>query len=79
MEALGSVILLFGVITMTVGGFWALIKAFETGIGWGLAVLFLPFASLIWISCHWDRARKPVFMMLLSLIPVLIGSLVAGK
>src|SRR5581483_3733861 len=38
---------------------WLLVRAFKTGVGWGLAVLFIPFAFLVYARKHWDEAKKP--------------------
>jgi len=46
------------------------VHAFRTGLGWGLAFLFLPFASLVYAIKFWSEVRKPFLWWL--------GSSVAG-
>ncbi|MBK1722468.1 hypothetical protein [Thiocystis violacea] len=61
---------------------WLLVVAFQTDILWGLACLFLPFATLIFGILHWDRAAKPFLAHLgssflaLILTWVFVGSMV---
>ncbi len=50
---------------------WFLIIAFKKGIGWGFAVLFLPFVPLIFARKFWSEVKKP-FLISIS------ASLVAG-
>ncbi|NEX20073.1 cytochrome d ubiquinol oxidase subunit II [Thiorhodococcus mannitoliphagus] len=38
---------------------WLVVVAFKTHVLWGLACLFLPFATLIFAILNWDRAAKP--------------------
>lgn len=50
-----------GVIVSIIGGLWLLIMAFQTSVLWGLACLFIPFVSLIFVFTHWEEA-KPAFL-----------------
>ncbi len=43
---------------------WLAVLAFRRHVGWGLAVLFLPFAYIVFAVKHWDEARKPFLMTL---------------
>ncbi|NEV65249.1 cytochrome d ubiquinol oxidase subunit II [Thiorhodococcus minor] len=45
---------------------WLLVAAFKTHILWGLACLFLPFATLVFAILNWDRAAKPFLTHLAS-------------
>jgi len=45
---------------------WIVVVAFQTHILWGLACLFLPFATLVFAVLNWDRAAKPFFAHLAS-------------
>lgn len=59
---------------------WLLVVAFQTHILWGLACLFLPFATLIFGILHWNRAAKPFVAHLASsvLIGAVAWSLIGG-
>ena len=77
---LGIVVLaLIGIgwlVTM-VGGVWMMVNAFKTSLLWGLAYLFLPFASLVWMVMHWAEAKKP-FMVSLAGCAVMLAGLGVG-
>lgn len=47
---------------------WLVVVAFKTHILWGLACLFLPFATAIYGILNWDRAAKPFLAHLASTI-----------
>lgn len=38
------------------------VRAFRVGLGWGLAVLFVPFAPVFFAYTHWDTARGPALL-----------------
>jgi hypothetical protein len=48
----------------SVFGIWMLVIAFRTGVLWGLAVLFVPFAVLVFAITHWDECKKPFLLQL---------------
>jgi hypothetical protein len=66
---------LVGVIALIV----LLVRAFETNILWGLAVLFLtPFLLHVFAFVHWERAKKP-YLLLLASVLIALGSAVIQK
>ncbi len=54
-----------------------LIAAFREGIGWGLAVMFLPFAAMVFLIVHWYEAKK-AFVVQLTGFGVACASLWIG-
>ncbi len=38
------------------------VRAFQLSFGWGLALLFVPFAPLLFLYSHWDIARGPALL-----------------
>jgi len=40
-------------------GIWMLVLSFRTSVMWGLAVLFLPFAVVVFAIVHWQECKKP--------------------
>ena len=62
-----------GIISSFVGGIMLFIAAFRTGIGWGLSVLFLPFAPLIYIIMHWSEAWPAMKVQLLAFLMLVIA------
>jgi len=43
---------------MLIGGIMCLVAAFRQGILWGLAYLFVPFASMVFIIKYWSEVKK---------------------
>lgn len=54
-------------------GIWLLVLAFQRRIWWGLAVLFVPLANLVFIVVDWPNAKRPFLLSLLAL-PLCIGA-----
>lgn len=54
------------------------IKAFRAGTGWGLAVLFLPFAVVVFAIKYWDEARKPFLLHVGSTVASWVMFFLAG-
>lgn len=77
MEVIGAILFLIGAIISFVGGIWFLIVAFGEGILWGLACLFIPFVSLIFLAAHWDHAKKPFGISVLGTLIAAVGGLMA--
>lgn len=78
MEALGSLIMLLGVLVVIVGNVWFLGEAFRTSILWGLGCIFVPFVSLIWLVGNWDRGRAPFLTGLAGGAVMFFGILIGG-
>lgn len=71
-------LLLFGVAVIIAFGtaIWLLVLAFQRRIWWGLAVLFVPLANLVFIVVEWQAAKRPFLLSLLTL-PLCAGAWVA--
>ena len=67
METFGTILIAIGLIIALAYGIILLIKAFQTHILWGLGSLFVPFVSLVFVIMHWDVAKKPFLMGLISI------------
>lgn len=63
-----------------VGFIWLLVVAFKTHVLWGLACLFLPFATVVFAILNWRQAAKPFLLHTASsvLIFVLAWSYIAS-
>lgn len=64
---------LAGVVLLLIGGLGFLLAAFRTGILWGLAVIFIPPASIVFLVMHWQSARGAFKLQLLGLAIVLVA------
>ena len=65
-EIVGIGIVVAGLAVVLLGLLWLIVRAFRTKIWWGLAVLFLPGAVLVYLVKHWDRARRPFVVVLVG-------------
>ena len=56
---MGLFLIIVGFAVNAVCGIVVLVQAFKTSVGWGLAVMFLPFAALFFVLNHWEETKKP--------------------
>lgn len=78
MSAVLLVVALIGILVGVVTGFYILYLAFRTSVWWGLACLFIPFASLAFVFVHWDDAGKPWLIGVAGMLVGLGASALAG-
>lgn len=57
------VAVLLGIVSF-VASFWLMVLAFKRHVAWGLAVLFVPFAIVVYAIKHWSESRKPFLISL---------------
>ncbi|MCA9040918.1 MAG: hypothetical protein KDA65_11270 [Planctomycetaceae bacterium] len=54
------------------------VRAFQESVLWGLAVLFIPFAIIVFLVKFWDRCKQPFLYGLgawaLGVVFILLGS-----
>lgn len=74
MNTIGVIVLIIGVITTLIGGVRFVIAAFEEGVWWGLAVLFLPIVSPIFLILRFGDAWRPALTSVIGFAMVLLGS-----
>jgi HAMP domain-containing protein len=70
MQILFFLILCLGLLTAVIGSFMILVAAFRQHALWGLAYLFVPLASLVFLIAHWGEARKGFLLSLAGLLIV---------
>ena len=56
-----------------------LVKAFQTSVVWGLVYILVPFVALIFVIVHWETAKKPFLMSLISLPFCYVGFAVSPE
>lgn len=61
-------ILVAGVVFLTIGHLWVLIRAFQTKWSWGVLVFLIPPLVLLFAARHFPRARGPLAMMGLGVL-----------
>ncbi len=59
---MGVFLFFIGFVVNLVCGVIIIVKAFRVSAGWGLAVIFLPFAALFFVINHWADTKK-VFLV----------------
>jgi len=68
MAALSIFALVTGWVIAFVGGIMFLVVAFRESVLWGLAVLFIPFASLVFLIKYWSEVKKAFMLQLLGML-----------
>ena len=53
-----TIVFMVGFVLNLIGGVMVLVQAFKVSVGWGLAVMFIPFAGLYFIIKNWDETKK---------------------
>ena len=51
-----------GILLSVVSSIWLLVLGFRSHVFWGLAIMFLPGASLIYGVLHWGEAQEALLM-----------------
>jgi hypothetical protein len=73
-SGIGGLLMIWGGLTILVGGFWFLVRAFTESVLWGLAVMFIPIVFLFFLIVHWHNAKHPFFVVLTGLAFMLLGA-----
>jgi len=73
MEMRTIIFLIVGSLAACVGGLMLLIAAFRRSVLWGLAVLFVPLANLVYTVRHWAEAKKGFFVSLAGGALIVVG------
>ena len=66
--AMFTILLLLGAFCLLIGSIVLIVGGFQQSIGWGLAIIFIPFASLIFLFMHWEKGKNGFLMMVAGLI-----------
>ncbi|MBT3192178.1 MAG: thioredoxin family protein [Verrucomicrobia bacterium] len=72
-------LLALGMLLCFVGSVVLIVAAFRVGIGWGLCVLFLPFAALVFVFVHWHAAKRALGFYLFGLLALSAAMLLSWK
>jgi hypothetical protein len=52
---------------------WLLIRIFEQNIGWGLASLFFPIASLMAVARYWEKTKRSFVGQCICMATFVVG------
>lgn len=72
----GMIVIVVSSLAMTVAGIMTLVLAFRQSLGWGLLVLFVPFANLYFLFRFWPQTKRAVQVTLVGLGGLLLGIVV---
>jgi hypothetical protein len=63
-----------GAILVFIAHVMVVLSAFRKGILWGLAVLFIPLVTLIYVILNWRESRRAVVLYVLGSLLIGLGS-----
>ncbi|WP_420598124.1 hypothetical protein [Neptuniibacter sp.] len=69
-----EVLSIFGLIIFIVGGLSLLIAAFKTNILWGIGIIVIAPAALVFTVLHWGVAKNPFLLQLLGFAIIFVSS-----
>lgn len=69
----GMIVIVVSSLAMTVAGIMTLVLAFRQSLGWGLLVLFVPFANVYVLVRFWPETKRAVQVTLAGLGGLLLG------
>jgi glutaredoxin len=68
-----------GLVLVVLGSLVQIVRAFQQSVGWGVASLFIPGANIVFVICHWARAKGSLFCILIGFALIGIGGATSGK
>lgn len=66
MDSLVGIVFILGGILVLAGSLMIVIEAFKISFWWGLAVLFIPLAGLIFVIMNWREGRNGAYVLILG-------------
>jgi hypothetical protein len=66
------------VVVSMIAAVWLLVVAFKKSTLWGLAVMFVPFANIVFVVKNWEDSKKPFLINLGALTAAFMLFFVAG-
>jgi hypothetical protein len=74
LDAIKTVILLAAYAAFAVGSIWLIIRAFRTGVLWGLACLFISPMMILFAVTHWSAGRDPLLLQVSGFLLFFVGA-----
>jgi hypothetical protein len=66
MDSLVGIVFILGGILVLAGSLMIVIEAFKISFWWGLAVLFIPLAGLVFVVMNWREGRNGAYILILG-------------
>lgn len=76
--SMGIFLFFVGFAVNAICGVMILIKAFKVSAGWGLAVMFIPFAGLYFVVNHWQDTKNPFLGALAGALLFVLGAIMVS-
>ncbi len=70
-----QIIASLGAILVFIAHVMVVLSAFRKGILWGLAALFIPLVTLIYVILNWRECRRAVVLYVLGSILIALGGI----
>jgi len=51
---------------------WLMVEGFKQHVMWGIGIFFIPLVSIVFAIMHWQKAKKPFLIYLLSSILMVV-------
>ncbi len=78
MLALGLLLVVVAVVVSLVGSIMFLVAAFRVSLTWGLLVLLVPFAALVFLIKYWEVAKRAFLVSLVGSGLCVLAAVVLG-
>ncbi len=65
-------------LVLVVASIWLLVQAFAEHFLWGLAVLFIPMAYVVFAALNWEKSGRPFLLGLAATGALLVEALITG-
>lgn len=65
-------------LVLVVSGLWLLFQAFAEHFLWGLAVLFIPMAYIVFAALNWEKSGKPFLIGLAATGALILEMVITG-
>lgn len=70
-------LIVLGSLALLGGWIWLLVLAFSESVLWGVLVLLVPFAGLVFLVMHWDEAKMPGMLIIAGIILRVAGTVIS--
>ena len=71
---MASILLWLGYALCFLGGLWIIVLAWQKGILWGLACLFVPVLQLVYVALNWKESKSAFFLLILGLAALFLSA-----
>lgn len=77
-EYIGIGLLIVGLVWFVIGKIWFVLHPFSESVGWGIACLFIPFASLFFLFKS-KKALVPFLAAYFAVMLIIVGLIIMAE